>query len=450
MKKPSNRKIRGVGGSILAGLAILGLGVGSPAAMAAGDANASTARVSVATDGTQTDSFSFSHAPKSISGNGRYVAFESAASNLVAGDTNSAYDVFVRDSQTNNTQRISVANTGEQADGDSASASLSSGGRYVAFVSSATNLVAGDTNGHSDIFVRDRLAGTTKRASVASNGTQGDADSGFAEPPKVSDNGRYVFFESTATNFVPGDTNGTLDVFVHDFLTGNTNRVSVSNRGAQSSGSSYGPAISSDGRYVAFLSNSSDLVGGDTNNVTDIFVRDRLAGTTRRISIATNGTQGDGESDLPSISGDGRYVAYNSTSTNLVPGDTNGAFDVFVHDRQTNTTQRVSTSSTGIQGNSDSRSAAISGNGRYVAFHSAASNFDSGDTNSDFDIFVKDRQTGAISRADVATDGTFANAGAVRPSISNDGRFVSFDSTATNLVPSDTNGLIDIFVRQRF
>ena len=175
-------------------------------------------------------------------------------------------------------------------------------------------------------------------------------------------------------------------------------------------------------------------------------------GATIRVSVGTDGSLSNGQSDeAPSISADGRYVAFASTATNLAPGgDTIGAFDVFVRDLQTSTTSQVSTTASGTGGNSDSRSPSISADGRFVAFHSFATNFDSVIAVQDFHIFTKDRQTGGITREDISTNGKPGNGGAARASISADGRFVSFDSVATNLVKKDTNGVLDVFIRQRF
>jgi Tol biopolymer transport system component len=399
-----------------------------------------TARVSVASDGTQGDNSSGSPA---ISADGRYVTFSSFASNLVSGDTNEARDVFVHDRQTDVTTRVSVASDGTQGNNASRSPAISADGRYVAFASSASNLVGGDTNGFCDVFVRDRQTGVTTRVSVASDGTQGDNASGS---PAISADGRYVAFESWAGSLVSGDTNEAYDVFVHDRQTGVTTRVSVASDGTQGNGSSYGPAISADGRYVAFASFADSLVSGDTNGVGDVFVHDRQTDVTTRISVASDGTQGNDYSYYPAISADGRYVAFNSSASSLVSGDTNGDSDVFVHDRQTDVTTRASVASDGMQGNGSSKFPAISADGRYVAFDSWADNLVSGDTNATYDVFVHDRQTGDATRVSVASDGTQGNGSSESPAISADGRYVAFESSASNLVSGDTNEVRDIFV----
>src|SRR5438876_794176 len=265
------------------------------------------------------------------------------------------------DAQT--TERVSVASGGTECNGASLSSALSADGRFVAFVSAATDLVAADTNGVSDVYVHDRQTGTTERVSVASGGAQGNGSSGligFAFPPALSADGRFIAFVSFATNLVAGDTNGATDVFVHDRQTGTTERVSVASGGTQGNAASVGPALSADGRFVAFLSDATNLVAGDTNGATDVFVHDRQTGTTERVSVASGGSQGNGFSAGPVLSADGRLVAFHSTATNLVARDTNGATDVFVHDRQTGTTERVSVASDGTQGNGPSSGAALS------------------------------------------------------------------------------------------
>ncbi|MPV87021.1 hypothetical protein GCU85_09820 [Cardiobacteriales bacterium ML27] len=319
-----------------------------------------------------------------MSADGRYVAFQSNATNLVAGDTNGTTDVFVHDTQTGDTTRVNVDSLGTEGDRDSFSSSISADGRYVAFQSFATNLVAGDTNGNADIFVHDTQTGVTTRVSVDSVGTEADS---YSQTPSISADGRYVAFTSTATNLVAGDTNGNTDIFVHDTQTGVTTRVNVDSVGTEGDNGSYNPSISADGRYVAFYSSATNLVAGDTNGVADIFVHDTQTGNTTRVSVDSVGTEGDGLSQSPSISADGRYVAFTSNATNLVAGDTNGTLDIFVHDTQTGVTTRVSVDSNDIEGDSYSTGPSISADGRYVAFESYATNLVAGDTNNAGDVF---------------------------------------------------------------
>jgi Tol biopolymer transport system component len=374
------------------------------------------------------------------------VAFASGASDLVPGDTNDLCDVFLHDRHTGDTVRISVASDGRQGNGDSNEPSVSADGRYVAFESASAHLVPGDYDKLADIFVHDRQTGQTEGVLVASHGTEGNLES---EEPSISADGRYVAFWSFSNNLVPGDTNQLRDVFVHDRQTGETSRVSVASDAEEGDSWSMSPSISADGRYVAFTSDATNLVPGDTNDGEDVFVHDRQTGQTVRISVASDGRQGHLGYDQPSISADGRYVAFDSFATDLVPGDTNSKCDVFVHDRQTGEKVRISVASDGGQGNLSAGQPSISADGRYVAFQSRASNLVPGDTNSKNDVFLHDRQTGETVRVSVASDGTEGNRDSDEPSISDDGRYVAFVSSASNLVPDDTNDDEDIFVHDR-
>ena len=405
-----------------------------------------TERVSVGSLGIQGDGQSY--AP-SLSADGRYVAFVSDATNLVASDTNGQSDVFCYDRQTGQTTRMSLSSSGEQASGHSYWSAISGSGRYVAFESGASNLVGDDTNDAWDVFMRDRDAGETMRINVDSSGGQ---VSGGASRPAISADGRYVAFESMSLDLVAGDTNNDADVFVRDRHAGVTTRVSVDSSGAQGNGASAKPAISADGRHVVFQSSASNLVPGDTNDSDDVFCHDRQTGDTARISVDSSSNQANGGSYAPSISADGRYVAFFSEASNLVQGDTNGVADVFVHDLVTGETSRASTSSGHIQGNGPSNRPCISGDGRYVAFWSAASTLVSGDTNGFADVFVHDRQTGDTTLVSLGLGGFPAAGGTYGsswPAISADGRYVAFVSDANNLVPGDTNGFRDIFVYDR-
>ena len=234
------------------------------------------------------------------------------------------------------------------------------------------------------MFVHDRQTGQTTRVSVTSDGSQANNSS---VDPRMSADGRFVAFQSGATNLVAGDTNGNGDIFVHDRQTGQTTRVSVTSSGAQAGGNSIGPEISADGRFVAFASGSF-LVAGDTTSNYDMLVHDRQTGQTTRVSVASDGTQADRDSVGPSLSADGRFVAFLSPATNLVAGDTNAVSDVFVHDRHTGQTTRVSVAGDGAQANGENNPPALSADGRFVSFTSAASNLVGDDTNGTFDVFV--------------------------------------------------------------
>jgi Tol biopolymer transport system component len=281
--------------------------------------------------------------------------------------------------------------------------------------------------------------------SITSSGGQSN---GFKDDPGITGDGRYIVFSSSSSNLVAGDTNSKVDVFVHDRTTGTTSRVSVASDGAQSSDTSTKPFISRDGRWVTFDSVATNLVAGDTNALRDIFVHDRQTATTVRASVASDGSQSNGDSDDPTVSADGRYVAFESVASNLVTGNTNVKRDIFVRDTAGGTTELVSVDSLGGPSNNESRGAAISADGRWVAFMSLASDLVSGDTNGKRDVFVHDRQAATITRWSVATDGTQGNGDSTGPAVpSDDGQHVAFLSIASNLVPDDTNGTRDVFVR---
>ena len=313
------------------------------------DAQPSTRRVNLGPAGVEANHPNQELIEPAISGNGRWVAFESVASNLVPGDINGVLDVFVRDLWTSATTRVNVGLGGVEADTHalgSSNPAISADGRFVAFQSWASNLVAGDTNNFQDIFVHDRQAATTTRVSVGPGGVQANSS---CWDPAISADGRFIAFESNATTLA-GGTNAVSQIFVHDRATGTTIRASSAPGGAQGNGSSHDPSISADGRFVAFGTFSTNLAPGDSNNANDIYVHDRQSGTATRVNLGPGGVQGIANSFAPAISGDGRWVAFESQANNLVAGDTNGAVDVFLHDRLTGVTSRVSVGPGGVQG----------------------------------------------------------------------------------------------------
>jgi cysteine-rich repeat protein len=405
-----------------------------------GDAHVTT-RASVATGGSEANDDSFA---AWLSPSGRFVPFVSDASNLVPGDGNANYDTFVRDRLTGTTAIVSVTPAGTPANGASLGGPMSADDRFILFSSDAPDVVAGDTNGAIDTFLRDLVAGVTSRVSVASDGTEGNGAS-FAIG--LSADGRVVAFSGDASNLVPGDGNGAKDVFVRDLDAGVTARASVASDGSEGNADSLGDSLSADGRLVVFSSFASNLVAGDTNGVEDVFVHDRTTGITTRVSVASDGTEGDGQSYGGRISADGRLVAFLSSADDLVAGDTNGLQDVFVHDLVTGLTTRVNVSSGGAQADGPSFDLAISGSGRFVVFLSTATDLVPADTNLAQDLFVRDLVAGTTTRASVDSAGAQATGDSDSPRVSDDGSVIAFRSFAANLVAGDRNGEPDVFVR---
>jgi len=465
-----------------------------------------TTRVSISTSGQQANGASTAPA---LSGDGRYVVFQSRASNLVPGDTNSATDILIRDRQTNETKRVSVNSLGQQANSASSLPSVSGDGRFVAFLSAATNLVSGDTNARADVFVRDIVNGATTRVNVADGAVQANQ---FSDQPAISADGMVVAFASLASNLVSGDTNGTWDVFVHDRTAAQTTRVTIATSGAQASypggtppehrGS---PSLSRDGRFVVFVSRAPNLGPYDSNATADLFVRDRVTGTTTTLlragvdgssfdpamtldgrevaftatgtilnldgwrqgysagvfltdrlagtdRVSLSGTRGQAtaaSSGEPSMDRTARYFTFTSSAANLVSDDTNGVADIFLRDRIAGTTTRVSLGLNGVQLNDQSVQAAISGDGRVLVFQSDATNVVPNDTNGVTDVFVRDLVSGEVVRVSVSTAGAQAELVSYSPAISDDGRYVTFVSPANNLVSNDSGNSYDVFIHDR-
>ena len=346
---------------------------------------------------------------------------------------------------------LSQTSAGFSAEGTSNSPALSSDGRFAVFASNAGDLVTPRIlNPKNNVFVRDRGEARNEQISKSFNGTRPNADSnpgGFA--PSISADGRYVAFFSAASNLVPDDTNGKDDIFVYDRSLGLMERVSVGVGGQQANGSSNFPRLSADGRYVVFQSQASNLIDGDTNGVSDIFLFDRQGGTTQRVSVAADGGQANGFSITPAISGDGRVVAFASAASNLVDGDSNGKIDIFLREWDGGTTERVSVSSNGAQANGTSFLPALTFDGALVAFKSEAFNLVPGDTNGEPDVFVRTRASGKTERVSVDSFGNQSNGLSSGPAIDAEGRFVVFASYAENFDPDDGNRKSDVFVVDR-
>lgn len=420
------------------------LGALPPAARAAvSEPRGGLSLISLAVDGGETDGASFT---PSISANGRYVAFASAASTLVAGDTNATEDVFVYDRVARTNERVSVSSLGAEGNGASYGPAISADGRHVAFTSAASNLTPGDGNEQVDVFVRDRETQATILVSVGPQGAMGD---GPSVAPSISGDGLLVAFESDADTLVAEDNNGTGDVFIRDLVTRVTRKLSVAGNGRQTESPSFGPDISADGRSVAFESFSSRLVPDDTNGALDVFVADVASGNLDRVSLATGGGQANERSYSPSISADGRVVAFSSFASNLVPDDTNGLLDVFVHRRDQQTTTRLSVGPDGAQADGLSFAPIVSADGALVVFSSEAGNLVRNDSNAIRDVFVASTEFSRLTRLSHRGSGTPQGDGpSLGPVVDASGIMVAFASFATNLVDGDTNGQSDVFVTQ--
>ena len=404
-----------------------------------------TERVSVDSNGNEGNGSSGFLSGPAISADGRFVAFDSTATNLLAGG-NLPFNIFVHDRQTGATEVVSVSSNGKQANDLSSSPDLSADGRFVAFDSDATNLVNGDRNNITDVFRHDRVIGETIRVSVTSDGQEASASS---HAPAISADGRFIVFHANSP-LVPEDTNDTTDVYVHDAQTGITSLVTVGFDGSVADRGGFLQDISADGRFVAFVSDSTNLIPNDViDTEPNVYVRDLVAGSTELASVGSDGTRATvGFFDIPAISADGRSVAF-STFDSLVPQDTQPfSLDIYLRDRLTGTTELISVNSDEVPGDGRSESPSVSADCRFVAFQSESKNIvpEQPSLFPDEDIFVRDRVTGTTVRVSESTAGEEGNARGLAPNISGDGLVVTFSSDASNLVPNDTNSATDIFV----
>jgi Tol biopolymer transport system component len=420
---------------------VIAIGVISPASIFA----QTTERISQTPDGVGGNKGSMDH--PSISANGRYVAFSSDADNLVPGDLNGHADVFVHDRLTGMNELVSKGVTGAGGNDDSSGASISADGRFVAFISGATNLVPGDMNGDNDIFVFDRQVGTLERVNLSSTGQSGDGNCWDA--PSISADGRFVLFMTDSSNLVPGRFDDSYKVLVRDRDLGTTERVSVSISGAAANLDAYGSSISADGRFVTFDTFAYNLVPGDTNGNKDVFIRDRQNRWTNIISLESTQNQSNDDSSGSLISANGQFVVFVSKASNLVLGDTNGKTDVFVHDQETQTLMRISVNANGVGGNGDSYFPSISSDGRFISYTSYADNLVMADFNGKKDIFIYDQHLDQTTRASVDSFGVEGNDLCETSNLNASGRFIAFSSSADNLIPNDTNGAWDVFVRDQ-
>ena len=411
-----------------------------------------TQLVSVATSGEQAD---FESEDAVMSANGRFVAFSTRAKLADAAGAGFR-NLYVRDRKKGRTALISVTPSGAFAFAETPS--ISANGRFVAFASfSSRILVEGDGDRGEDIYLHDRKKGKTVRVSRELNGPPAQSPEWSALLPSISGNGRFIAFVSDSDALVENDDNDMFDVFLYDIRKGTTTLVSrgVDGTGANDDACSEignrcaPPSLSKNGRFVVFISDASNLVEGDTNGTADVFLFDRKTETTSRVSVGVGGEESNGRSFVARISANGRFVAFGSVATNLVLDDTNGTRDIFVRDLKKGTTTIVSVASSGEQSDRLSRLPSISANGRFIAFSSFAGNLVDGDTQSGVEVYVHDRKKGRTTKVSVDASGADGDLPSDRASISANGRFVSFESSATNLVEGDANGETDIFVRDR-
>ncbi|MCF6337262.1 MAG: hypothetical protein L3J84_04830 [Gammaproteobacteria bacterium] len=380
------------------------------------------------------------------SDNGRYIVFRAYSTNTPSYQINT----YLHDRATDVTELVSVGNDGS-AGVAGGSIDVSNDGRYVVFIGRYI-----DGNGNVNVYVRDRATNTTELVSINSDGSPGTVTKS-ASAVSISGDGRYVAFISNSADVVSGDTNGVADVFVRDRVTGVTQRVSIASDGTQANGKSggnyRGTDISADGRYIVFSSVANNLVPNDTNDKLDLFIHDRTNGTTARVNLANDGSQiSAGHYGWFDLSSDGRYITFVSGDSNLVTNDNNGQADVFVRDLAMDTTELVSFANDGSQSNSLNTFPGISANGRYVSFNSSASNLVTGGNPQGLATFVRDRIANTTEMVDTPHDGTVANHISFGNSaVSGDGRYVVFASFASNLVAgdSDINNDWDIFIHDR-
>ncbi|CAN5372874.1 hypothetical protein BH10PSE4_BH10PSE4_16780 [soil metagenome] len=377
-----------------------------------------------------------------FSPDGTKVAFASGGANLVSGDSNQGADIFIKDLITGMVTGVTTSGVGGSAPGESRDVTFSPDGTQVAFLSSNAKLTPGDTNGQADIFIKNLVSGAITLVS----GTSGVQSNGYSERPVFSPDGSKIAFRSAASNLVSGDTGPAFDIFVKDLASGVITRVSTDSAGGQINSSAEAPVFSPDGTKIAFSSYASNLVPGDTNSANDIFVKNLITGAVTRVSTTAAGGQASGAAGSPVFAPDGTKIAF-LTSANMVAGDTNGMNDIYIKDLITGAVTRVSTDSAGGQANSYSIAPVFSPDGTKIAFESYASNLVPGDTNGVSDIFIKDLVSGAIARISTDSAGGQANQFAEAAMFSPDGTKIVFTSYASNLVTGDTNGTADVFIK---
>ena len=402
-------------------------------------------RVSIGTNGLQGNNDSFFI---SLSDDAKVAAFESFASNWATDQSGLNFvDIFVRDLVDNTTTKITFGPSGAVANQRSFDPIVSADGRYVSFTSYASNLVPDDTNRHIfdddglDVFLYDRVTGTLKRVTLDWEGEQIDANS----VGRITGDARYVVFVSNGLEVVQNDFSYNKSaIYIRDLQTGTIERITKGAGNAFPNGNLEGVDTSYDGRYIIYLSDASNIVP-DTNGLRDVMLYDRNSGQTTLVSKPAEGGQANGISSPAHITPDGRYIVFRSYASNLVPGDINGKSDIFLYDTMTEEIELVSISSSGVQGNGDSKDPAICGSGRFISFTSEATNLVSLPHNGERQIYVHDRVTRTTFLA-TGTDTFMGNGRAHRSTLSNDCSTIGFATEASNIVSGDTNGFRDLFI----
>ena len=380
----------------------------------------------------------------SLSADGTKVAFDSSSTNLDPGDTDIYQDVYAKDLVSGTLILASTSSGGIKGDNQSRQAALSADGTKVAFSSRATNIHPADTDLIAEVFVKDLVSGTLHLASINSAGIKSNHHS---IEPSLSADGNKVAFDSSSEILHPADPDGFEDVYIKDLVSGTLTLASTNSGGIKANLPNREPSLSADGTKVAFRSVATNLDSADADGFEDIYVKDLVSGTLILASTGSSGTKGNNHSREPSLSADGTKVAFLSFASNLDPGDTDTTPDVYVKDLVSGTLTLASTSSGGTNGNNSSRELSLSADGTKVAFDSFATNLDPGDTDGIEDMYVKDLVSGTLTLASTSSGNTKGNNQSRDPSLSSDGSKVAFRSHATNLHPSDTDGVADVYVK---
>ncbi|MZD07199.1 hypothetical protein GTW43_19215 [Streptomyces sp. SID5785] len=444
MRKHRTARARATRGALLGGaLALVAAAAPGPAAGAAAD-DSETILVSVGLNGRPADGGS---ERASVSADGNLVVFASHAGNLVRGDHNACTGIYLRDIARRTTVRVDRGRGGAPSDGCTGiDPIISSDGRYAVYSADATNLVRGVRDGRSHIYRTDLRTGETVLVSGI-HGTPGDGDS---MRPTLSADGRRVAFATSATNLVPGAPAGSWQTVVHDLRTGTLVRTSAADDGTPGNAASDGTQISADGRYVTFFSNATNLVADDTNKKVDEFLHDTRTGRTTRLSVNAEGVQSDQITIGGTVSDDNRYVVLNSHATNLTSDSPDTTQDhAYLQDLRTGALRLMDKGADGVPAPGGTFWASITGDGRHIPMASSGPALVGGDTNKVRDIFVADLPSGDLRRVSVGSGGEEADAASYFPDADQHAATVVFTSYATNLVARDDNDQPDIFLHRQ-